>query len=118
MEQKQEHLQTVKKVKEAFDETKKFAQDEANNAEMFTFDLQRALELPSMSTSVAFYCRKLWVYNLCILDAKRNEAYMYVWDENIASRGAQEISSCLLKHFQLYLPSNTEIILDSGHIVR
>lgn len=114
IEQKKEHDQIVYRTWKNFDETKKLAQDKTNNVEMFTFDLQRALELPSISTSEAFYRRQLWVYNLCILDEKRGNAYMYVWDETIASRGAQEISSCLLKHFKNYVPPETKrIILNS-----
>lgn len=33
---------------------------------------------------------------------------MYVWNETIASRGSQEIASCLYKHFTKYLPKDTQ----------
>lgn len=111
VQQRNEHWRIVRQTKKIFNETKNMVRDESNNAEMLVFDLQRALELPLISTSEAFYCRQLWVYNLCIFDEKRDMAYMYVWNETIASRGAQEISSCLLKHFQNYVPPETEEII-------
>lgn len=41
-------------------------------------------------------------------------AFMYVWSENVASRGGQEIGSCLLRHFREHLaPSVKRIILYS-----
>lgn len=114
MQQRRDHWQIVKKIKRNFEETKNLARDETNHIEKFTYDLQRALELPSITTCEAYYRRQLWVYNLCILDEKRDKAYMYVWNESIASRGAQEITSCLIKHFENYVPPETEeIILNS-----
>lgn len=39
---------------------------------------------------------------------------MYVWSEDVASRGGQEIGSCLLKYFEDHLPQEvTQIILYS-----
>lgn len=112
IEQKRsEHLDIVQKIKKDFYETVKFACNPENKTEIFTFDLQRALELPCLQTSVAFYKRKLWVYNLCIFDEKRKVAHMYVWNETIASRGSQEVSSCLFKHFLNHVPENTEKII-------
>lgn len=36
---------------------------------------------------------------------------MYVWNESIASRGAQEIGSCLFRHLSSNVPQNTEKII-------
>lgn len=36
---------------------------------------------------------------------------MYVWNESVASRGAQEIGSCLIKHFNVYIPNDTRRII-------
>lgn len=110
-EQKKNHIQIKERLEEKFKDAVKFVRDDSNNAEMFTFDLQRALELPSISTNEAFYRRQLWVYNLGIYDEKRDKAYMYIWNESIASRGAQEVTSCLLKHFQNFVPSETKLII-------
>lgn len=38
-------------------------------------------------------------------------AYMYIWSENIASRGGQEIGSCLLKHFKENVSSDVSKII-------
>lgn len=43
--------------------------------------LQQTLPVPCLSTSVAYYKRKLWLYNLCIHDLKTNESKFYLWDE-------------------------------------
>lgn len=36
---------------------------------------------------------------------------MYVWSENVASRGSQEIGSCLVKHLNEHLPKETKNLL-------
>lgn len=111
IEQKRHHLQLVKSTKEKFAETIKNARDESNDIEVLTFDLQRALETPSITTSEAYYRRQLWCYNLCIYDEKRDKAYMYFWSEATASRGAQKVSSCLIKHFHTFVPRETKKVV-------
>lgn len=111
LEQKKHHLQLVKSTKENFGQTMKYSRDDSNRIEVLTFDLQRALETPSISTSEAYYRRQLWCYNLCIYDEKRNKPYMYFWNEAIASRGAQDISSCLIKHFSRFIPKETKKVI-------
>lgn len=107
----QEHDKKVLDVKKIFlnDITLGVASEE--NIQCFTFDLQKTLETPSLSTSVAYYKRQLWTYNLCIYDEIHKIAYMYIWSENVASRGAQEIGSALLYHFKHFLPLNTNHII-------
>lgn len=111
MKQKEYHLQLVDSMNQNFRDAINIARDEISCVEIFTFDLQRGLELPSITTSEAFYRRQLWCYNLCIFDEKRKCGYMYFWNETIASRGAQEISSCLFKHFTNNVSSNTKKII-------
>lgn len=109
--EKQQHLNLVQKSKEIFSKTVENSQNDSSKVEVLVFDLQRALEIPSISTSEAFYRRQLWCYNLCVYDEKRKQGYMYFWTEKIASRGAQEISSCLKKHFESFIPNDTKKII-------
>ena len=46
-----------------------------------------------------FYSRQLWVYNFGVHNVTTNDVNMYMWNEAIAGRGADEICSCI----KLYL---------------
>uniref|UniRef100_A0A1B0GNF7 Uncharacterized protein n=1 Tax=Phlebotomus papatasi TaxID=29031 RepID=A0A1B0GNF7_PHLPP len=105
-----DHHTMIKKLKNEFDDDLKRAGDEVK---VLTFDLQKALPTPKVPTNVAFYKRQLWTYNLCIYDEGTKQGHMYLWAENIASRGAQEIASCLLCHLKSLPPTVTKVILYS-----
>jgi len=64
---------------------------------VFTFDMQKNQPLPRLDTSVAFFKRQLWVYNLGINDRKTNQGYMAMWTECEGRKGAREICSSLLQ---------------------
>ena len=72
----------------------------SSDVDMFTFDLQQSLPTPKLATNIVFYKRQMWTYNLGVHDCSNERGYMYMWPECIASRGSQEIGSCLLKHFR------------------
>lgn len=110
-EKRKLHEKIVEKNKR---ERKKIIEDakvQESKTEVLTFDLQKALAVPCISTCDAYYKRQLWVYNLCIYDEVRGIGYMHVWDESIASRGAQEIGSCLLNFLMNNLPHDTEKLI-------
>lgn len=112
--EREDHLAIVAKYKDLFAGAIENASKETEHTEVFTFDLERALEMPRLSTSIAYYKRKLWLYNLCIYDEIRRIGYMYVWPETMASRGAQEIDACLCRHFrERLLPSTNKLLLYS-----
>ena len=68
---------------------------------VITFDLQQALPMPKLSTGPTFYKKKLFCYNFSIHSCSENQGYFYTWDESTAGRGADEIASCVLKHFSM-----------------
>jgi len=63
-----------------------------------TFDMQKTLPLPKLSTSAAFYLRQLWLYNLGIHLVKKDDsrAYFQIWTEDEGQRGCEEVGSGLL----------------------
>lgn len=67
-----------------------------NNTAVICFDLQKTLPTPLLTTNKVYYLRQLWTYNFCIFDLINGVSKMYVWHESVASRGSQEIGSCLL----------------------
>ena len=77
------------------------------NHELLSFDLEQSLPTPVLTTNVVYYKRQLWTYNLGIHDGRTGSACMHTWHEGIASRGSNEIASCLLKHLKENV-TNTE----------
>lgn len=65
---KKQHFDLIEETNRYFREDVQHAQDSEGKVSVLTFDLQKTLETPSISTSVAFYKRQLWTYNLCIYD--------------------------------------------------
>ncbi|XP_072390087.1 uncharacterized protein [Diabrotica undecimpunctata] len=81
------------------------------NAMVISFDLQQAMPVPNLTVGAAFYLRKAWVYNLGIHDCISGKAFMYMWPENIAKRGSDEIASILYKHFRTNRPTANKLIV-------
>lgn len=98
-EKKELHLA---KAQAAFDALKSDTKKCKENPAYATlcFDLQQALPTPLLRTSVIFYLRQLWTYNLGVHNMSDDRAYMYLWSENVAGRGADEIISCLMKQVE------------------
>ena len=95
-----EHKQNAEKAFESQRQDKMLTEADSNVC-VITFDLQKTLPLPKTSTSVAFYLRQLWIYNLGVhLTAKnRSEAHFPIWTEADGGRGCCEVASSLLTVF-------------------
>ena len=79
----------------------------SNDSTLFTFDLMQNLPVPTLTHGSMFYSRQLWVYNFGIHNSSTGVATMCLWNEAIASRGADEICSCL-KHYLEGLPAEVK----------
>ena len=68
------------------------------------FDLQQVQNLPKISIQETFYSLQIAYYCFCVVDVDAKLPNFYVWTENLASRGSNEVGSALLhflKHAQL-----------------
>ena len=77
---------------------------------VIAFDLMKTLPTPIISTGICYYKRQLWTYCLGIHNLGTNEVFMYTWDESIASRGPQEIGSCILHYIKSFVKTETLIM--------
>nr|CAH7747680.1 unnamed protein product [Callosobruchus chinensis] len=73
---------------------------ETDDSETITFDMQKTLPLPKLSTSIIYYKRQLWLYNCGIYAGKDKKSVLHIWLEGQAGRGAQEVGSCLKKYIK------------------
>ena len=103
------HLCRAEKAYHSLKKDSALARSDAD-VEVISFDLEKALATPVLSTNVVYYKRQLWTYNLGIHSATTSVGYMYVWHEGQASRGSHEVGSCILKHFNITNPTSTRLV--------
>lgn len=102
--EKGSHLQAVEYLDRQFKDYLSESKLSADEKVVLVLDLEKVFETPKLSSNRAYYSRQLSTYNFCIHDSTHNRSYMYVWHEAIASKGPQEITSCLIYHFDHFLP--------------
>lgn len=73
---------------------------------LLTFDLHKALPFPTLTCSIAYYKRNMYVYNVGCHELSSGLAYMYAWDETVASLGSQGVSSCVIEHLRNRVTEN------------
>lgn len=91
------HHRIVESVTAAKKRDAEYCTENSVSTRLISFDLEKTLATPLLTTNKVYYLRQLWTYNFCIYDVISGKSYMYVWCETTASRGSQEIGSCLLK---------------------
>lgn len=60
------------------------------------YDLEAVLPTPCGEISSFYYKSKLATYNFTVFNIVPKQGYCYVWSENCAKRGANEIGTCVL----------------------
>lgn len=97
--QKNLHVLKADAAKSNYSNDKQLAKEDPNIT-IIVFNVMKTLPTPVVSTGVCYYKRQLWTYCLGIHDAENDNVSMCIWDETIASRGPQEIGSCLLRYIK------------------
>lgn len=101
MKKKKElHLRQAEAAQVKIQHLAKEASKKPEEVHVIAVDLQQAMPTPKLTVGPAFYKRKLWTYNLGIHDCGANSGYMYMWSEDVAKRGSDEIGSCIIKYLE------------------
>lgn len=81
---------------------KQLALEKTCNTLYISFDLQKVFPLPKITTGEAYYKRQISCYNLGLYNFRTQKSVMYLWNESIASRGPNEIASCVLNYIETH----------------
>lgn len=76
-----------------------------------TYDMQKILVWPKVPTSIVYYKRQLNLYNLGIHTGSTGKGLFNTCNENEASKGTQEVGSCLKKYINNISKSAKKLIL-------
>lgn len=105
-----EHLDKAQFLEEQMNKDLSLAKTDPT-IETLTFDIQKTHCLPKLSTNVAYYKRQLNFYNFGIHVGSSNKGIFNVWLEHEASKGTQEVGSCLKRYIDCIHPSVKTLIL-------
>lgn len=64
------------------------------------FGVEKTLTTPRFNASMAYYTRKLNIYNFTVYELASHQGTCHVWNETIGGKGANEISSCLWRFIE------------------
>lgn len=92
-----EHLELAESLQK---QMKKDLKESINDPELEagSYDMQKILVCPKVPTSIAYYLRQLNLYNFGIHTGSTGKGLFNLWKENEASKGTQEVGSCLTKY--------------------
>ncbi|XP_053599759.1 uncharacterized protein LOC128669186 [Plodia interpunctella] len=96
----QQHQNNKKVARQLKSQDKKDAEESNGKIVTSVFDFEKVLQCPLGEISIFYYKRKLSVFNFTVYDMGKKKAVCYMWDESVAKRGANEVSSCLLDFIQ------------------
>ena len=86
------------------------------NQACLCIDLAQTRPIPKLVTNMAFYSRKVNAYNCGIHDLNTGKGHMFMWPENVAKRGSNEVASCLYKYIETYVnPKIKELVIFSDN---
>lgn len=78
-----------------------YLRDDSPDVQIVSFDCQKNLPLPKIPDQSVYYSRQLYLYNLTIVVGNSKSSltpenvHAYVWTEEQAAKGANEICSCV-----------------------
>ncbi|KAL4113156.1 hypothetical protein QTP88_016832 [Uroleucon formosanum] len=87
------HMEAKIKCRE--EKEKDVAKAREGMVQVCCYDLQAVLQTPCGEVNMFYYKRKLGVYNFTVYETSSRNGYCYVWSEDKAKRGTNEIASCL-----------------------
>lgn len=111
LESQEQHLHIMTQTIQRYRKTVETAQHILSKIEVLTFGLGMPFDLPYIKSSDDLQKHKLWLHQFCVFDEVRRKYTVYVWPENIASKGAQEIGSCLIRYLMEEMPEDTEQLI-------
>lgn len=82
---------------------------------VLSMDLQQVIQLPTLTHTEMYYSRQLNFYNFGVHVANNDSAFLCIWHEGQASRGSNEMTSCLLKLVNDGLLQKTKLVLWSDN---
>lgn len=93
------HLSNKKIVRDFKDNDKQRAKKDPSVCSI-VFDLQKVLLTPPVEIGPLYYMRKLSIYNFTIFSLGNNVGSCHLWNQTVAGRGSNDMSSILWKYIR------------------
>lgn len=93
------HLRKAEVFLKKYSSSEKEDKNMNKNKLSICFDFQKNLPLPVSNVTDEYYLRQLWLHNFGIHNLKENSATMYLFTENYAHKGPNEVITALDDYF-------------------